>query len=395
MQERKLSFLLVSTLLTVALGGWILTTALQRTIGEPEQAKALLNKSGIYQAVIPSQLAEAQKANPAMSGLALDNPQVQKVLATALDSKALENEGGKAVDNIYAWLEGKREQPFIAFDVQPNQTELSAKLSDFAAKHAATLPACAPGEDYSGFAADPLAATCLPPGVTAETVRSYVTQSVSGNPALAVSTQLNQEDVKLPNGKTIMDNFKEAPVWYQRAQLLPLIFGGAAVLFMLLLLLILKPVRGARSIGKNMLSVGITLAICAVILAWGMEKLYDVLIPRSDNPNIGEAIMRLTNLFDNALRDNIILLGGGTAVVGLVLFSIAWILGKFHRTATSSASRPATAPSQPFSLAKAPTIPSFTPRADVPSAPPLKKPSAKKKPAAKPPTKKPAARKKK
>lgn len=341
MPERRLSFLLVSTLLTIALGGWILTAALQRTIGEPEQAKQLLNKSGVYQAVIPSQLVDAQQANPGLANLPLTNPQVQKVLGNSLDSQKLQAEGDKAVDGIYSWLEGESPQPHIAIDVQPDQQALSTSLGEYAAKHAATLPACIPGQDdYSNFAADPISATCLPPGVTPEIVRDYVMQAVSGNPALAVSTQLNQNDVKLPNGMTIMDTFKEAPVWYQRAQLLPLIFAAAAVFLMLLLLLILKPAGAARSTAKHLLSVGITLAICAALLAWGTEKLYSLFIPKSDNPNIGDAIMQLTNAFNNSLRGNIVFLSAGMATAGLVLFVLAWILGRIHQTSGVKISKP-------------------------------------------------------
>jgi hypothetical protein len=79
----SLPFLIVSPLLTIALGVWVLTSALHMTIGTPKQTEDLLNKSGVYQAVIPSQVADAQAANPSLQNLPLDNPEIQKILGNS------------------------------------------------------------------------------------------------------------------------------------------------------------------------------------------------------------------------------------------------------------------------------------------------------------------------
>jgi hypothetical protein len=241
MQSKSLSlpFILVSTLLTLSLGMWVLVTALSMTIGKPQQTEAIINRSGLYQAIIPSQVADTQAANPSLQNLPLDNPQVQKLLGNSLDAQNLEEQGDKAVDNIYAWLEGKAKKPVINISVMANQQELAKAAGDYAAQFASKLPTCAPGEaDYSAFASDPLSVKCLPPGTDANMVRSTVQTAVATNPALGSSTQLTENDVKLSNGKTIMDSFNSAPKWYQRAQKLPLISTGIAAVCILLLLLI-------------------------------------------------------------------------------------------------------------------------------------------------------------
>jgi hypothetical protein len=408
----SLPFLLVSPLLTIALGVWVLVSALQMTVGTPQQTEDLLNKSGIYQAVIPSQVAEVQAANPSLQNLPLDNPQIQKILGRSLDSQNLQKQGNQAVDAIYAWLEGKTAKPQIDIAVQANPQELAKAAGDYAFEFASKLPACAPGEaDYSTLQSDPLSAKCLPAGVDAAMVRSSVEDTVANNPALGTSTQLTENDVKFNNGKTIMDSFNTAPTWYQRAQKLPLWSAIAAAIFVLLLLLILRPIGGIKSVGKHLLSVGIVLALAAIGLTWVFKKLYDTFIPKSDNPNIADALNSLSNLFNAAYRDNIVRLSIILAVAGLTLVVVAVILKRLQRASkpapskVASSARPVLPASEPESLAKAPAASSFTPLGPpkLPSAPvaagkhaKATKKTAKTKPSAKTAAKKkPAARRKK
>ncbi|MDB5181999.1 MAG: hypothetical protein JWP13_762 [Candidatus Saccharibacteria bacterium] len=384
MPERRFSFsfLIISTLLTIALGGWVITSALTRTVGQPEQAKDLLNKSGLYQAIIPQQVADAQKANPSLSGIPLDNPEIQKILATSLDTQKLQNEGDKAVDAVYAWLEGKSGEPRIDISVMADQESLAQAAGDYAAKHAASLPACGPGEaDYAAFADNPLSATCLPVGISPEIVQSNVEQAVANNPALGTSTQLTENDLKLANGKTIMESFNSAPVWYQRARLLPLIFITIAAICVVLLLLILKTEQGVRSAGKHFLSVGITFALVAIALAWGLEKLFSTFIPKSDNPNVGDALMKLSTLFNAALRDNMVLVSLYLVAAGAIFLICALLLRRMKRSTAGT-----TTPEAPTDT-RTPAPPKTT---FVPAAKP-----ATKKPAKAAPKKKPATHKKK
>jgi hypothetical protein len=379
MPEKRLSlpFLLVSTLLVIALGVWVLAEGLHRTVGQSEQAKKLIHESGLYQAIIPSQVADVQKANPSLAGVPLDHPEIQKILASSLDSKKLEQEGDKAIDAVYAWLEGKNDKPLIDITVFADQQRLATAAGDYVAKHLSSLPACAPSEaDYAAFSADPLSASCLPPGTSPEVVKATVQNTIATNPALGTSTQLTEKDVKLTNGKTIMDSFNTAPVWYQRAQMLPLIALITAAACIVLLLLILRPTGGIKSAGKHLLSVGITFALVAIGLAWALEKSFSTFLPKSDNPNVGDALMKLTTLFNNALRDNMVLLSLYMVGVGAVLLVLAFILRHLphaHRATPASATN--TTSSNALSAAAPKT--SFAPAATKTPAPAKKTPKKK------------------
>lgn len=359
------AFVLVSTLLTLTLGIWVLTTALSQTIGKPDQTKTLLHKSGLYQALIPSQIADAQQNNPSLAKLPLDNPDIQKVLASGLGTTQLEQQGDKAVDGIYDWLDGKSAQPSIHIAVQADQQALATAAGNYAVQYAAKLPTCAPGESsYTGFASDPLSAACIPLGITSDMVRSFTTSAVLSNPAFGASTVINQDDIKLPGNKSIVQAFGSAPKWYRWARLLPLISGAAAVLFAVLVLIMLRWIDGIRSIGRHLFSVGLTLGICAAALAWAMRKGFDYVVPSSNNANINAALSNLTNSFDDAYRNNIIHLVIPMGIAGLVLIIVAFVLKKIFRRSTKTApGTPKTEPKLPEaeSLAAAPVAASFTP----------------------------------
>lgn len=388
MPEKRLSFLFISPLLTFSLGLWILSTALAQTIGHPAQTKTLIHQSGLYHAVIPSQVAQAAKSNPSLASLPLDNPKIQEVLNKSLDSSKVQSEGDQAVDGIYTWLEGKSTQPKIAIDVTPD----AASLTDAVTKYAQSLPPCAPGQSPgTDVATIPLSATCLPAGVSAETVRSFVAAQIAANPGLLQTPKLTQDDVTLPNGKTIMAGFASAPQWYHWAQLVPFISAIIAALCLLLLPIILKPVGGLRSAGKHLLSVGLTLAIIAWLLAWAIGISLDSFLPKSNDPNVGAAINKLINLFDQSYRDHVVHLGAYTAAAGLVLFLTAVVLRFALKHRPHGDRKPAARPAAPapVSLSGNTANASFTPL-QASSAPPLpKKASARKSTG----HKKPAARK--
>jgi hypothetical protein len=386
MLERRLSFILISSLLTLFLGGWVLTSALEHTLGQPQQAKDLLHKSGVYTAIIPSQLAETQKANPSLSGLPLDNPGIQKLLESSLDTKKVQTEGDKAVDGIYAWLEGKQDKPAISLSAMPDQQRLATSLGDLAAKHAATLPTCTPEESMSSeIANDPFAAKCLPMGLSAETVRGLVTGEVATHPALSTETIVTEENLTLTNGKTITDTFSAAPVWYQRAEKLPMYLLIAAGVCTFLLLLILGLRQGFWSVGKHLAIVGITLALCAVLVAWVVSYLFKALMPKGISANLGTALSKLTTLFHDAYRNNIIELSLCLVVAGAFLLGLGFILKRLQHAPTKARpqSAPAAAPAVPrmetSDLSNIPSAPAAPVAKSRRKSPPHKKPVRKRK----------------
>ncbi len=332
MPEKRLSIILISSFLTLFLGAWVLISALDRTIGEPQLAKDLLHKSGIYTAIIPSQLAETQKANTSLAGIPLDNPEIQKLLGSSLDAAKIEAEGDKAVDGIYAWLQGTSDKPQIKISATPDQQSLATSLGELAAKHARALPTCSPqGSMASEIATDPFSATCLPIGLTPETVKGLVTGEISTNPALAAETTVTEDDLTLSNGKTITNTFSAAPIWYQRAQMLPLYLVIAASVCAVLLLLILGVKRGVRSVGKHLFVVGVTLAICAVLVAWATNWLFEALTPKGISPDLASAIAKLSALFHDGFRNNIVVLSLFLIGAGAVILVASFVLGRMRR----------------------------------------------------------------
>lgn len=388
MQERRLSFVLVSTLLTLSIGGWILTAALHQTIGKADQTIALVHKSGLYQAIIPSQIKQVQQDNPSLAGLPLDNPQVQKAIENSMDTKKIRQEGDMAIGDLYRWLEGKSNRPSFSINAMPDRQTLATELGDVAYQHAATLSTCHSIADVpTDIATNPLAAKCLPPGVDAEAVRQLVIGEVSTNQALASTDgTISADDIKFSNGKPVLDTFSSAPTWYKPALLLPTIFAVAAAVFMILLLIILRPFRGIKSVGKHLFVVGITLAICSLVIAWAIDWAFKRFVPDSGDANVNAALMKLTSLFDAAYRNNIIRLSAYVIVAGAVLYALGWILVRvFHHRSASGTPFKKKSPvpvASMDSLESAPPTASFTPAGPpaLPKATATKKTTHKKKP---------------
>lgn len=339
MLSRRSIVYIVSPVLTLSLGTWVLTTALDQTIGKPDQTKALLHKSGVYQAVVPSAVADAAKNNPTLASLPLDNPTIQKALAKSYNSQKIEAEGDQAVDGIYAWLDGDSKQPKISIDVAPDTAALAQAASDYAG----SLPPCGAGQTAAAFLSDPLSATCLPAGVSKDSVRTFIASQIVGNPALTSIPPITQDDIKVMGDMTIMDSFASAPWWYHWTKQLPMISIIVASVCSLLLLAVLSPLRGAKSISKHFLSVGIVLGLSAFLLAWALSKGLTTLLPKADNPTVGHAVAQLTVLFTDAYRSNIILLSSYLAAAGAVLLTLVYLasLTQKHTHATAAAAKPA------------------------------------------------------
>lgn len=335
--QRRLSFLILSPLLTLSIGGFILTTALHQTIGQPKQTEDLVQQSGLYQAIIPSQLAQVQKDNPSVSGIPLDNPQVQKALADSVNTKQIEGEGNQVIDTLYRWLNGNDTRPTFSINAMPDRQTLATELGQVAYQHAADLPACTSlSEVPTDIATNPLAAKCLPPGLSAEAVRQLVIGQVDTSDVLAsTDATITQDDIKGPNGKPILDSFSSAPTWYKPLLALPKIFAIAAAVCALLLLVTLRPTRGIKSIGKHMLTVGITLGILALFVTWAVDWAFKRFVPQSSDADVNGALMKLVSLFDTALRNNIVRLSMYAVAAGAVLFAIGWALRRAaHHSST-------------------------------------------------------------
>jgi hypothetical protein len=363
MPERRLSFLLISPLFTLSLAGLILILALSYTIGQPQQAQDLVHKSRLYNAVLPAQLSDMQKSNPSLASLPLSDQDLQRLLGYSVDSGIVQSQGDKAIDDIYAWLEGKNMQPRFTISIMPDRESLANMLGELARQHAESLPVCQSLADVpSDIAAHPMEATCLPPGITANTIKEYVIGEVNTDPSFSADSIISSDDIKMPNGKPVLVNFSSAPVWYQRAQKLPIILAVLAVICALLLLTILRPGRGIKSIGKHLLAVGITLSICALALTWAIDWAFNKFVPKSSNPTINDALIKLTSVFDAAYRNNIIRLSVYFAVAGAVLYAIGFVLNRSRRTpVASTAKKEDVKLREPDILEKAPPVATFTP----------------------------------
>lgn len=364
MSRKSLSFFVLSPLLTLSLGAWILTTALHQTIGNAADTKTLLHQSDVYKAVIPSEIAQAQQDNPSLQGYPLNNPQIQKALTRAIGPDKIQSQGDQAVDSIYNWLAGKVPQPQFIINVMPDRTQLATSIGNLIYRRASSLPTCTSASQIpADISTHPFDATCLPPGITPEAAQQLVEGEINTNPDLSTYAPITANDVTMPNGKPVFQQFSTAPKWYQRAQWLPMACGAAALFFILLIILAVGPLHGARVVSRHLLGVGITLAACAALITWGIDWAFRHYVPSSSNVTLSNALLRLTSVFDAAYRNHILRLSAYMAGAGAVLYVIALVARKIHHHAPTA--RPAKQQGSRIpaadSLESQPSIASFTP----------------------------------
>lgn len=335
---KRIAIGLVSGLLVAAASTWVLTSALHSTIGTADKTKVLLHESGIYQAIIPDQIVKAQQ-NSASWAQALANPQIQKLLAGTVSQQKVTQQGDKAVDSIYNWLEGKTTTPDISIEAAPDNSSIKNAVSNFTSQ----LPTCAAGESPgANIASNPLSARCIPAGISPSMITDYISSTIAANPQLANGIQLTEQDLKVDHNQTIGDAYNWAPALYQQSQSLPLISMVVGVICIALLLLLLELRGGLRAAGKQLLIIGVVFALGAAAVVWALKKVLTALIPGGESTTLVSSLGKLITLFSDALRGNIIRFGIYLAIFGALLWIISIILSRLQAKKSMTPSAPQT-----------------------------------------------------
>ncbi len=328
---KRLGVGLVSSLLITMATCWIVLAALQSTIGTADKTKTLLNNSGAYQAVIPDKLVEAGQNNSELSEL-LSNSQIQKLFAGSLSGQKVAEQGDRAVDGVYDWLEGNTESPQVKISVTPDESTIGESVNTYVND----LPVCAAGENPgANITTDPLSIRCIPNGISPSVITNYLKAAVASNPALANGVQVDENDLLTNGNQTIDDAYNWAPAAYQGAQALPVITAVIGLVCIGLLLVLLKLRAGLKAVGVQLVTIGAVLAIGSALIAGALKTVLNNVIPGSETVNIANALTKLTTEFSDAYRGNIIKFGLYVALLGAILWIISFILGRRARGAVT------------------------------------------------------------
>lgn len=307
-------------LLAITVGLAIAALAFVRTLGNESTAKLLLRDSSVYKAMIPEQLLATQRTNPLFAGIPLDSPDIQNAIKDSFDSTSVNRSGDAVVTGYYDWLEGKTSQPQFNTQVKPDADRLAENIGQIVFAKAQALPACKLADlQQGGISADPFKARCLPPGVTAETARKFITTEIKNNAPVIQATSLQSDAIRLPDGRTIQQAYPDAPAWYQRAWLLPFVLLGTAFLLSGLLFWLGGLRRGSRYISSGLVLGGLLGLIASVliepVLKSNAKAITDGLSSASLQASAGQLLHQTGSLIQAGMLSlSVVVIGAGLLI---------------------------------------------------------------------------------
>jgi hypothetical protein len=293
-----------------------------RVIGSVDSVKQILSESGIYTSLVPSILKQNGQISTDVGNISASDPIVQQAAIKALPASDIQTSSEAAIDNLYAWLNGKTPQPTFNLNFSGSQDSFASNLAGEVQQKLSSLPVCT--TPYTAASFDALNATCLPPGVTAATAADALRKSLQNSDGGLGNVNLAATDFKGsdPGKSVFQDQLKSAPSQYQRLKSSPLILAilvilvGAALVF-------LRPTltSGLRHIGITLLGVGVAM----LIFSWAFNYvLINKVIPKikiDKNYAVQQNLKHATTDLAQKIDRNYWTFGGIYAALGLVAIS--------------------------------------------------------------------------
>lgn len=253
------------TLLPLTLFIFGLSFGMTRVFGDSGSIKHALSESGIYDSAATQFLSQIKEKGQGAQAenIPVDRPEVQDAVQKALPPASIQQHTEKALDDIYAWLQGKTDQLNISIDLGQNKTTLLDNLVAHVKTRAASLPICPPGapipQEFDAFNA-----TCRPAAVSPDMAAQAAKDKLAANSFFKDST-LNTSTIKDEQGQTLGDRLHSIPEYYKMIMQAVTIAGIVALVCVVGGIFLSDPWRvGLRRVAKVFLSIG----IATVILAW-------------------------------------------------------------------------------------------------------------------------------
>ncbi len=254
-----------------------MTATLIMVFGTPGVLKQSLAGSGAYDSFVDSALESAKKEQSKNTqDVPLDRPEVKAAVQSAFTPALLRTNSEQLIDATYGWLQGKTPTPIFRIDLTAARQNLISSLADYAANRAAGLPACSPQQtrELQGSDVDPFNAACLPPGITADTIRQKVAADLTSNNDFLKNPVYTEANFpRNSEGKTPFQQAEQAPKIYAKAKLAPYVLTLTALLAGVCVVLLYEERRcGLRSIGFSFLSVGIVVLFSTWLVSYALNR---------------------------------------------------------------------------------------------------------------------------
>lgn len=325
-------------LLPLFLFGIAFSTGFRNVAGDPQNVKDILDKSGVYNTVIPNLLANADKESGEGS-VPLSDPAIKAAAEKTFNPQFVKQSTENIVDGTYAWLEGKADKPTFNIDLSGAKAAFAANVAQAAEARAATLPRCTAGNIPADF--DALSASCLPPGVTPQLAGSRLQSEILSGEGFLENPRINADNLRSEGSNTsVFEDLNSVPQAYQQAKRAPLYLSLLAVLTAIGIVL-LSPTRrtGVRRVGITLVIVGVLMLAFAWATSWGVNN---KLLPnmKFDSELLAADIKRLIGDISGAVVNNYRLFGGAYTLLGAAAIAGAIFINRSKELRLATAEDP-------------------------------------------------------
>lgn len=298
------------------------------TVGNVTKVKHTLSDSGIYSSVVPSLLKQNGQISTALGNISASDPLVQQAVKAAVPTAQVQKNSEVAIDNLYAWLNGKTDQPSFNLNFAGSSDSFAASLSDSLKQKLASLPACTTPLTVSSF--DALNATCLPPGVSANSAANILKNDLSSSGNLLSGATISSNDFKgnNPQKTVFQDQLSSAPKQYHRLKTLPTVLAVLAVITAASLIFLRPTLKsGLRHTGTAILVVGLIMLIFAYLFNLIVAKRMVSNI-HNDNLVLQQNIKTLASDLSQSIDRNYWTFGALYSLVGGGLVASPYLLNR-------------------------------------------------------------------
>jgi hypothetical protein len=240
------------------------------TATQPKVVKKIVADSGVYNSIVANALAQTKSISTSLGTIDTSSPLIQKAANQAVTPLDVQRQAEPAIDNIYQWLDGDIARPSFKIDLAGQRNDFANRGADAIRQQLAALPACKTLQQLRSF--NPLSATCIPPGVSLNTIRDQVQKSLVSSNFLSDS-EISAANLTTTNGQGAEQSIFDTASAQQVAKKYQSLKKTPWFLILLTLIcatgiLLLSGTRrrGLRHIGISLLTVGVLMLLLAFLL---------------------------------------------------------------------------------------------------------------------------------
>jgi hypothetical protein len=263
---RKSTISLAHLLLFTSLASFGVGLAILHTFGQPGPLERALGQTNIYSDIVTNFIQSHQDSTTI--GIPLNIPAVQTAVQQALPNNVIEPAANQLISSVYSWMQGKTPNLAFQIDLTTARVNLANGIQQIAEQQAATLPTCSYSQLFANPALatqNPLAATCLPPGITPTIVGSDAKQVILASKFL--KSPLTPQTLGIANNNQLklpVDKNKSVSLPHLYHELIESLYGSLVVAIAsaaTMIWLYRDHLKGIRRVGGTLGWVG---ALCLV-----------------------------------------------------------------------------------------------------------------------------------